>query len=519
MYLTLSLHRALQQHPDRIAVRCGKRSRSYRELVERVARLASGLQRIGMRGGDRVAMLALNSDRYLEYQMAIPWAGGVMNPCNIRWSAAEILYSLEDCESAIVLVDDAFRPLMERLRADAKCIKAIVYCGDAEVPDGMIGYEQLIADNPPVPDATRRGNDLAGVFYTGGTTGFPKGVMLSHTNLCWSGIAALGEGLGPADSTYLHAAPMFHLADMGLAAPHWIQGNTHSIIPAFSPEAVIEAIERDQVTHTVLVPTMIQMLVDHPAMRAGRDLSSLRTVVYGASPMPEAVLDRAMQALPGVEFVQAYGMTELSPLATINPARYHTREGRKLGKLRAAGRAGLCVELKIVDADGNEVPRGTVGEVAVRGPNVMQGYWNQPGQTAAAIRNGWMHTGDGAYMDDDGFVFIVDRIKDMVISGGENVYSQEVENAIAQHPAVAACAVIGIPSEEWGESVHAVVVFRAGQSATAQEIITHCKTLIAGYKCPRSVEFVDALPMSGAGKILKTRLREPYWADLAQCVA
>jgi long-chain acyl-CoA synthetase len=226
-----------------------------------------------------------------------------------------------------------------------------------------------------------------------------------------------------------------------------------------------------------------------------------------------------MAALPGVGFLQAYGMTELAPLATINPAWYHTPEGRKKGKLRAAGRASYCTEVRIVDLDDREVPRGTVGEIVVRGPNVMQGYWNKPEQTAAALRDGWMHTGDGAYMDEDGFIFVVDRLKDMIVSGGENVYSAEVENALAQHAAVASCAVIGIPSAEWGEAVHAVVVLRPDQSVPASALIAHCKTLIAGYKCPRSVDFVAALPLSGAGKVLKTELRKPFWEGQARQVS
>jgi acyl-CoA synthetase (AMP-forming)/AMP-acid ligase II len=220
-----------------------------------------------------------------------------------------------------------------------------------------------------------------------------------------------------------------------------------------------------------------------------------------------------------VGFAQAYGMTELSPLATINPPWYHTAEARHLGKLRAAGRATYCAEVRIVDAQDREVPRGTVGEVVVRGPQVMQGYWNKPELTQAALRGGWMHTGDGAYMDADGFVFIADRLKDMIITGGENVYSAEVENALAQHAGVAACAVIGVPSDQWGEAVHAVVVRKPGQDATADEVIAHCKALIAGYKCPRSVAFVDALPLSGAGKVLKTKLREPFWQGRERGVA
>ncbi|GAC1606907.1 MAG: long-chain fatty acid--CoA ligase [Ramlibacter sp.] len=519
MYLTQALHRAVQQHPGRIAVRFGNRQRTFGQLADRVARLAGALHKLGMQTGDRVAMLALNSDRYLEYQMAVPWGGGVLNPCNIRWSAAEILYSLEDSGSAILLVDESFRSMVEQFRRNSSTLREVVYCGEGDAPAGMHGYETLLAETDPVPDALRRGEDLAGIFYTGGTTGFPKGVMLSHTNLCSSGLALRAEGLAAPGGTYLHAAPMFHLADMGIAIPHWIEGNTHSIIPAFNPELVLDALERDRVTHLLLVPTMIQMLVDHPAMKKPRDLSALQTIAYGASPMPEAVIERAMAALPGVGFVQAYGMTELSPLATINPAWSHTPEGRKLGKLRSAGRASFVTQVKIVDPQGSEVPRGTVGEVVVRGPNVMQGYWNKPELTAAAVRDGWMHTGDGAWMDEDGFIFIADRLKDMIISGGENVYSAEVENALAQHPAVAACAVIGVPSAEWGESVHAVAVLKPGQAATAGELIAQCKSLIAGYKCPRSVDFVDALPMSGAGKVLKTKLREPFWQGRERSVA
>ena len=513
MYFTQSLHRAVQQHPDKVASSFGKRKQSFRVVAERVARLARALQALGLRPGDRVAMLSLNSDRYMEYLMAVPWAGGVFNPCNIRWSPAEILYSLEDSGSSILFVDEAFKAVAQKMQGPASPVKTWIYCGEGEIPAGMLGYEQLIAGSDWVPDALRRGDDLLGLLYTGGTTGQPKGVMVSHTGLGSSALSLLAEGLAPPDAVYLHAAPMFHLADLGFTAPQWLQGNTQSFIAAFSPEAVVDAIERDRVTHTLLVPTMIQMLIDHPVMRQGRDLSSLKCVVYGASPISETLLDRAMAVLPGVDFAQAYGMTELSPLATVCPAFYHTAEGRKLGKLGSAGRASYCTEVRIVDAQAREVPRRTVGEIIVRGPNVMQGYWNKPDLTAATLRDGWMHTGDGGYMDDDGFIFVVDRVKDMIITGGENVYSAEVENALGKHPTVAACAVIGIPSEEWGETVHAVVMLKPGQTVDARSLMDFCKTLIAGYKCPRSIEFVDAFPLSGAGKILKAELRARYWTD------
>lgn len=264
---------------------------------------------------------------------------------------------------------------------------------------------------------------------------------------------------------------------------------------------------------------MIQMMLDHPSMGPQRDLSSLRTVFYGASALPDALLLRAQQAIPKAEVFQGFGMTELSPVGTILPSTYLTEENRHLGKLGSSGRATFCTEAKIVDGEGNEVPRGTVGEIIVRGPNVMMGYWNKPELTAAALRNGWMHTGDGGRMDADGFITVVDRLKDMIKTGGENVFSAEVENALAKHPAVMMSAVIAIPDPQWGEAVHAVVVLRPGQEATQEDIVAHCKALIAGYKSPRSVAFVDALPMTGAGKILKTRLREPFWQGLERAVA
>jgi long-chain acyl-CoA synthetase len=255
---------------------------------------------------------------------------------------------------------------------------------------------------------------------------------------------------------------------------------------------------------------MIQMLIEHPEFR-NYDTSSFTKILYGASPITESLLDRALVAFPQSEFIQAYGMTELSPLATVLHGQNLKGEGRKLGRHRAAGRATYAVEVQIVDAEDRPVPHGTVGEITARGPNVMLGYWNRPEETAQALRGGWMHTGDGGYMDEHGFVYVVDRVKDMIISGGENIYSVEVENAVARHPAVQQCAVIGIPSKEWIETVHAIVVPHPGQTLTADEIIRHCRSLIAHYKCPRSVEIrSEPLPLSAAGKILKRELRDEY---------
>jgi len=357
----------------------------------------------------------------------------------------------------------------------------------------------------------RTAADLAGIFYTGGTTGRSKGVMLSHGNLMVNALNALGEGLFQSSAIYLHAAPMFHLANGAAMYSLLLSGGSNVMIQGFTPEGVMAAVQTERVTDVLLVPTMIQMLVDHPAI-GSYDLSSLKNVIYGASPISEAVLGRAMAALPNVQFIQAYGMTELSPIATLLHWKEHIGEGRAKGRHRAAGRATLGCEVRIVNADDQPVPHGTVGEIVVRGDNVMMGYWERPEETAKAVIDGWMHTGDGGYMDEHGFVFVVDRVKDMIISGGENVYSVEVENAITQHPAVAQCAVIGIPDEQWGELVHAVIMRKPGAVVTPEEIMAFCKERIAGYKCPRSVKIQDEmLPLSGAGKILKRDLRAPYW--------
>ncbi|WP_330184900.1 long-chain fatty acid--CoA ligase [Nocardia sp. NBC_01503] len=506
MYLTQGLHRAAQQTPDAVMTIFGKRTRTFREVRDRVARLAGALRELGVGAGDRVGILGLNSDRYHEYLLAVPWADAVLNPVNIRWSPAEIAYSLRDSGTAVLLVDDAFAAMLPALRQEYPGLTTVIHSGDGPTPEGTLAYEELIAGTEPIADARRGGSELAGVFYTGGTTGFPKGVMLSHANLATSALGGVASGhLFTPGVRFLHAAPMFHLADLAGWYGTVLLGGAHVMIPAFDPVATLTAIERHAVTGTVLVPVMIQLLVDHP-VTADHDLSSVQHLMYGASPISAAVLERAMKAFPAAGFVQAYGMTELSPIATLLSPADHIA-----GRLRSAGRAMPHSEVRIVDADDREVPHGTVGEIVVAGGHVMLGYWNRPEDTAAAVRDGWMHTGDGGYMDAEGYVYIVDRLKDMIVSGGENVYSAEVENAIAAHPAVAACAVIGVPDQDWGERVHAVIVCQPGKTVTVEEIREHAKSRIAGYKTPRSIDVVDALPVSGAGKILKRDLRQRYW--------
>ncbi|HTK63471.1 MAG TPA: long-chain fatty acid--CoA ligase [Pseudonocardia sp.] len=511
MYLTQGVHRALQQTPDLPATIFEDRVRSWRECADRVARFAAALVGLGVQPGDRVAILALNCDVYHEFLLAVPWADAVVVPANTRWSAAEIAFSLRDSDTEVLLVDDNFAGMVEHLR-ELCTLRTVIHTGSSEGPEDALDLEDLIAGHDPMDDVRRSGDSLAGIYYTGGTTGQPKGVMLSHANMLNSalGSAASGCWLVPG-GRYLHAAPMFHLADGAAWAARNAMGGSHVMVSAFTPVGVAEVIQRHQVTDALLVPTMIQMLVDSPDT-ADADLSSLRSLVYGASPISEAVLQRAVKRLPDTRFTQAYGMTELSPCATILTPEDHNDPTL----LRSAGRAAPHCEIRIVDEKDNDVPTGTPGEVIARGGNVMIGYWNREEETREALRGGWMHTGDGGYVDERGYLFIVDRIKDMIVSGGENVYSVEVENALAKHPAVASCAVIGVPDENWGERVHAVVVLTqqaAGDPPASEELREFVKQHIAGYKAPRTVEFIDALPLSGAGKILKRELRARHWGD------
>jgi acyl-CoA synthetase (AMP-forming)/AMP-acid ligase II len=503
MQFTQGLYRSLQTTPDAPATIFGTRVRTFREQAERVARFAAGLGALGVGVGDRVGILALNSDRYAEYLLAVPWAGGVLNPVNIRWDAVEIAYSLNDSGTVCLLVDDVFAPTAAALRQQCPALRWLVHCGEGAVPEGMVGYEDLISKHLPAPDVRRSGDDLAGLFYTGGTTGFPKGVMLSHRNMVTSALGLLATGQFPHEGArLLHAAPMFHLADLAGWLGQMLTGGVHVIIPAFKPDAVWAAIRDHAVTDLLLVPTMIQMLVDDMTDRNG-DAGSLQRIFYGGSPISEGLLERVTNVLPEVRLTQVYGMTEVAPVATVLAHQHH--DG---ASLRSAGRAAPHAEIKIIDDAGAALAIGTVGEICVRGDHVMHGYWNRPDETGAALVDGWYRTGDAGYLDAEGFLYVVDRIKDMIITGGENVYSAEVENALGTHPSVAASAVIGLPSDRWGEIVHAVVVAAPNAQIDPAELQAHVRERLANYKVPRSVDIVDELPLSGAGKVLKREVRE-----------
>lgn len=511
--LTQGIHRALQLRAGERALVSNEGSHTWAEFAERVARLAGALRSLGVTPGDRVAMLADNGPRYVEYYFGVLWAGGVIAPVNTRWALPEKLHCLNDSGAVVLLVDDAHAAEVVQLRAGCTGLRAAIRVdGPAgEHTDQLLDYEKLLVECPAVADAERGGEDLAALFYTGGTTGRAKGVMLSHNNFMANSTTAL-VNLGISErSVHLHVSPLFHLAGGSRLFTVTVAGGTHAVMGRFDAAGFLGAIERFGVTVTVVVPSMLNALLKHPEFD-DHDLSSLELLSYGAAPMPESLLRAAMKRLPGVRFLQSYGMTELSPVATMLLPRYHTFEGPHAGKLRSAGQAVFNADVAIMDPDDRALGTGEVGEICVRGPMVMQGYWQQPELTAAALRGGWMHTGDAGYLDEDGFLFLVDRIKDMIITGGENVYSAAVENVIYQHPHVHECAVIGVPSERWGEAVHAIVVPNPGADIHADELLSHCREQLAGYECPKTIEVRDeALPKSGAGKILKSELRRPYW--------
>jgi len=516
---TQFLKQAVTCRPDGVASICAGRRRTWREVGQRVPRLAAALRSFGIEGGAFVAALAMNSDRYVELFFAVPWAGGAFAPLNIRWSVAENEYALTDSKSSVLFVDEHFIDQARELRDRLPWVKVLVFMGEGATPEGMLSYEALIAQHEPMPDANRSGEDLWVIFYTGGTTAHPKGVMMSHRGLCVATMGYLAWLPDVEDLSFVYVAGYFHFAGASALLYITLAGGTHIPLPKFDPVLVMQAISQHKVTNAVLVPTMINMLLAHPDFDK-YDLSSLRTCVYGGSPMPEALITQAMKKLPGWRFFQVFGMTETGGFATVLRWRDHHTSGPKARRLRSAGQPAFGNEVKIVLPDGTTAPTDTLGEIVVRSDMLMSGYLNNPQGTAAVLKEGWMHTGDAGTMDEDGFLYVADRIKDMIVTGGENVYSVEVERVLFMHPAVREAAVIGIPSAQWGEGVHAVVVLKDGASVTEAELTAHCRQHIGGYKVPRSYEFRSVpLPVTPVGKVRKNVLRDPHWEGQARKIS
>ena len=489
------LNRAFSTAAGSPAVVCQDNRRTYAELGSRCRRLVGGLRRLGLVPGDRIGVISLNSDRYLELYLGLPAAGFVLVPVNSRLAPAEMQTILADAGVSLLFADADYPGA-----ADVKHVLTMTF-----------DYEDLIASageagEIPLGDGVAE-NDLAALFYTSGTTGAAKGAMHTHRSLVTSALHFMATWPFDRQTRWLVASPMFHTGGInGTLATVWA-GGAHVIMPRFDPDLAVDLIEREAITHTLLVPTMLAQAANTQLARP-RDVSSLRYLSHGASPISAETLRRTRLAFPGAELLHVYGTTEATPITTLLP---HEELIIETPRVRSCGQPATGVEVRIIDDEGQDVPPGTVGDVLVRSASVMAGYWQKPEATAEVMRGDWYLTGDLGYRDDESYLYLVDRAKDMIVSGGENIYSTEVEDALASHPAVEEVAVFGVPDPRWGESVYAVVVAR--QPVTADELVGHCRQRIAGFKVPRHIELLpEPLPKSAAGKILKRELREPHWA-------
>ncbi|MCY7365501.1 MAG: long-chain-fatty-acid--CoA ligase [Frankiaceae bacterium] len=484
---------------------------SYAEHGSRVLRLTNALNKeLGLAREDRFAVLSLNSGRFEELYHAGLMGGGVVNPLNLRFAPRELTHVLADSATKVVFVDALFAPVIDAVR-EAAGVRTVVLMGDGTgsgTAPHDVSYEDLIAAGEEVVPAEPEEEDAVMLMYTGGTTGLPKGVLLTQRSMMLTLYHLQMTFRLDAEEVFLAQVPMFHAASMGAILGSPVSGGQLVTVPFFDPGTVLKVLKSHRPSNTIMVPTMISMLMAHEDY-APDALSSLQRFTYGASPMPAPVLERLRQDAPHIGLFQGYGMTESAALVCVLNPEDHERGGELL---KSAGRPVPGTILSIQDETGTEVPLGEVGEVCVRGGQYMQEYWRRPEETAEAFRDGWYHSGDAGYLDKDGYLYLVDRTKDMIVTGGENVYSTEVEQAVATHPAVAQVAVIGVPDDTWGEAVRAIVVLVPGQTATEQELIEHCHGLIAGYKIPKGVTFrEEPLPLSGAMKVLKRELRAPYW--------
>lgn len=525
MNLWMLLEETARRAPSAPAVVDGSIRLSYGELRQRAAALACAMAERGVSRGDRVAMLGVNSYRALELYFACAALGAVLAPLNYRLAPPEIGFILQDSGACGAVVDAEFAPLLrEALGADSALgwifWSAPVASSSADALEGRAARQELSYDQ-----ALEAGSALelvptvvpadapAHLYYTSGTTGRAKGVILTHRNVGYHAAGTIEELELSSRDVWAHVAPMFHLADAWATFAITQVGGKHAIVPKFTVEGVFDLMEREGVTITNLVPTMLNLLVKSPSA-AGRRFPALRRILSGGAPIaPEVV--RAIVEVFGCEYVQTYGLTETSPYLTFSllDESQKLRSPEEQFRLSArTGRPARFVSVRVVDESGRDVPRDdqSVGEVIASGPTVTPGYWNRPEETRAALRNGWFHTGDLAVVDGDGFIQIVDRKKDMINSGGEKVYSVEVESALYSHPAVLEAAVFAMPDAVWGERVAAAVVLRAGARAHDRELIEHCRARLAHYKAPREVHFVEELPKTGTGKIAKRLLRDRF---------
>ena len=478
-------------------------------FAARVRQLAGGIRRLGVESGSVVGLLALNSIAYAETICATICAGLISAPLNLRWSLPELDYAVNDAGIEILVVDGTFLDLARKLLAQNRIVRHLVLIGDGEGGADVTPYEDLFAEKAPL-DLERDSATPCLISYTGGTTGFPKGVVHSHSSLVASAMNMAAASIPSKNRTYLIGVPLFHVSGFAFLFARLLQLDPMVIIPQFRPDVVARVVRDLGVEEMGLVPTMLQMLVADPAFDPA-DYASLRHIYYGASPISQALLGQVAAAFQGVDLTQVYGMTEVGVITSLGP-QFHAGP---LARANACGQPLAFTRVQIETEDGRECDEGEVGELVHYGASLMLYYHNKPEETRQAFRNGGLRSGDIGFRDAMGVITLCDRAKDMIISGGENVYSTEVENAVASHPDVGQVAVIGIPDERFGEAVHAVIVPLPGRVPTFESIRSHSHERLAGYKCPRSIELVDHLPVSAMNKILKTVLRDNYLAGQA----
>jgi len=493
--------------PEKSALVMGSESYSWRVLDERVDRLANALRDLGLQRESRVAVLLSNCPEFFEIYFGLARAGMIAVPVNYRLTAGELAEILGHARPGLLIVGEEYLEQARALEALLPELDRRWVVGSGTLA-GARNYDEVLASSSHERvESGAEEHDTIAIFYTSGTTGLPKGAMVSHLNLEMNAYNQFLADRSRGEDVNLVASPIYHIGAVFMAVTYMMLGCTQIIVPKFAPVVWLEALQRSRASVALLIPTMINAVLNEPSFDRF-DLSSLRLVFYGGGPMPPAVLKRAIERLQ-CGFTQGYGLTETLE-ATFLVAADHVLEGseQQLKRLASAGREAVGAEVKIVDADGTEVAAGEVGEILVRSRSVIKGYWEMPEEGAAVIRDGWFCTGDLGYLDEQRYLFVVDRRKDMVVSGGVNIYTKEIESVLYQHPAVAEAAVIGLPDEQWGEAVTAVVVRRPGVDISSDELIAHCKSALASYKKPQQVYFLDDLPKNPSGKILKRELRE-----------
>lgn len=503
--------KAAVRFPNHTVIVSGDVRLTTKALLDRMYRLANALVGLGLEKGDRVAVLMNNCSQSVECFYGLTFPGLVLVPMNSRYSAQEHLHMLNDSEARVILVGEEHREIIASIMPAAKTVKAVV-CVTGKPLKGMLSYEDLLAKaSSENPGIEVDGEDMLSLRYTAGTTGHPKGTHHTHRGsiVNITGMLIDGNLITEEDSIAL-TAPVTHVSG-AMILPYMLRGAKVVILPGFDVGELMETIQKEKITAIYLVPTMLIMLLNHPDLKK-YDLSSINTIRYGAAPIAPDVLKKAIEVFGNV-FIQGYGLTEALNSCTILNKSDHILDGdeKKLKRLSSIGREAIVANVRIMDDQDRFLKAGEIGEIVIQSDQSMKGYWKNPEATAETIRHGWLHTRDVGYIDEDGYIYLVDRKGDMIITGGFNVYPREVEDVLYGHPAVLEAAVFGVPDDKWGEAVKAAVSLKTGMTVTEKEIIEYCGKSLAGFKKPKSVDFLENLPKSAAGKIVRRALKEPYW--------